>query len=89
MPRTWQSAGRERALVAGWIGSGKVVGSEGMRVQARLVGHIEAAWTGIKPLVLRPDLPPSLLRAIRTVDERYLGSFRTLRRHSKGHKRKT
>lgn len=72
-------AGRERAHVAGQIGNGKAASIEAIRIQARLRGRVESAWAGIEPLALRQDLPPSLMKALGSVREVYLGSFQKTR----------
>jgi len=72
-------AGRERALLAGWIGSGNEISKEGLRMQARMRGRVEAAWAGVHSLSLRSDLKPALTGAIRTADEAFLRTFQAIR----------
>ncbi|WP_445500366.1 methyl-accepting chemotaxis protein [Microvirga sp. G4-2] len=72
-------AGRDRAALAGWIGTGGPVNGEALRVVARQRGRVEADWAGIQPLSQRDDLSPALANAIRMAGETYIVSFQKTR----------
>lgn len=72
-------AGRERALLAASIVSGKAATIVTMNTQARLRGRVEAAWGNMQGIRIRQDLPASLTKAFDTVDESFFGTFQKTR----------
>ncbi|MCB8821257.1 methyl-accepting chemotaxis protein [Microvirga rosea] len=72
-------AGRDRAALAGWIGSGRPAGADSLQAISRQRGRVEADWAGIEPLSQRVDLSPALFNAIKVVSETYFRSFQVTR----------
>jgi methyl-accepting chemotaxis protein len=75
-----EQAGRERAVFGGRIAQRKPMTLDDVRTSSEHRGQIELAWNNVPALLLRGDLPPELVAAIRTVDESYMNKLSEIRR---------
>jgi methyl-accepting chemotaxis protein len=74
-----EQAGRERAVFGGRIAQRKPLTLNDIRTLSEHRGHVELAWDNVRSLLLRHDLAPDLVAAIRTVEESYMTKFSEVR----------
>jgi methyl-accepting chemotaxis protein len=66
-----ENAGRERAFLAGVIGSRGKMATDDLSRIAGFRGHVELAWKTIVPITDRADVPGDVAGAIKSVEQDY------------------
>jgi len=70
-----ENAGRERAFLAGVIGTRAKLGPEGLQRLSGLRAKIELAWDTVLPVRLRSDLPAQIREAMTDVEKVYFEMY--------------
>ncbi|WP_247529716.1 methyl-accepting chemotaxis protein [Bradyrhizobium sp. 199] len=70
-----ENAGRERAFLAGAVGSHAKLGKEGFERLSGLRAKVELAWDTVVPVRLRSDLPVQVGEAMTEVENTYFGVY--------------
>ena len=74
-----ESAGRERALLAGLISAHAKLTADGLGLMSGFRGHVELAWETISPIAQRADVSADLGQAIESVEQKYFQAYGSLR----------
>jgi methyl-accepting chemotaxis protein len=74
-----EQAGRERAVFGGRIAQRKPFTLNDVRALSEHRGHIELAWDSVRSALLRHDLAPGPVAAIRSVEESYMKKLSEVR----------
>jgi methyl-accepting chemotaxis protein len=74
-----ENAGRERAYLGGLISAHAKLAADGIGLMSGFRGHVELAWNTISPIAQRSDISAGLARALKDVEQKYFGSYGSLR----------
>jgi methyl-accepting chemotaxis protein len=74
-----ENAGRERALLTGFITAKAQLTTEANRDASRFRGTVDLAWNVITAITRRADAPPELIAAIAKVDTEYFHNYELTR----------